>query len=77
MTLIVCPDCNKEVSSLAEICLHCGRPMSTDIKCPNCKSTDIHKISLTNKLGSTLVFGIFAANKLTKTYECDDCEFRW
>lgn len=77
MALITCPDCSKEISSSADSCPHCGRPMSTSIKCPNCKSTEVHKISSASKVGSALMFGIFAAGKLTKTYQCDDCKFRW
>ena len=77
MALITCPDCNKEISSSADSCPHCGRPMATSIKCPNCKSTDVHKISSASKVGSALMFGIFAAGKLTKTYQCDVCKFRW
>ena len=28
MALIKCPDCSKEISDVAEKCIHCGRPMS-------------------------------------------------
>lgn len=77
MALIKCPDCNKEISSLAETCLHCGRPMYPDGECPNCQSCDIHEISLASKVGSALIFGIFSGDKLTKTYQCDSCGFRW
>ncbi len=27
MALIQCPDCGKEVSELAPVCIHCGRPL--------------------------------------------------
>ena len=77
MPLTACPDCNNQISDAAENCLHCGRPMSTGIKCPNCKSTHVHKISSASKVGSALMFGVFAAGKLTKTYQCDSCKFRW
>lgn len=29
MALIECPDCHNKISSLAEICIHCGRPINT------------------------------------------------
>jgi len=77
MALITCPDCKKEISSEAESCPNCGRPMSTAIKCPNCKSTNVEKISAGSKVGSALMFGIFAAGKLTKTYHCKACKYRW
>lgn len=42
-------------------------------KCPICQSTNIHKISATNKVGSALMFGIFAAGHVSKTFKCDNC----
>ena len=27
MALIQCPDCGKEISDLAEMCINCGRPI--------------------------------------------------
>ena len=27
MALIVCPDCGKQISDQANVCIHCGRPM--------------------------------------------------
>lgn len=29
MALIICPECNGSISDKAEICIHCGYPMST------------------------------------------------
>lgn len=29
MALVKCPECDKEISSIAEACPHCGRPMKT------------------------------------------------
>lgn len=42
-------------------------------KCPVCSSTNIHKISLTNKAASTIAFGVLAAGYVSKTYKCDTC----
>lgn len=42
-------------------------------KCPICHSTNIHKISMTNKAASALAFGFFAAGHVSKTYKCDVC----
>lgn len=28
MALIQCPDCGKQISDLASVCIHCGRPMA-------------------------------------------------
>ena len=77
MALIECVDCKNQISSEADKCPHCGRPVSTAIKCPNCKSTNVEKISSASKVGSALMWGIFAAGKLTKTYHCKNCKFRW
>jgi len=77
MALIECPECKKQVSSNAENCIHCGSPISTAIKCPTCKSTNVHKISAGSKIGSALLIGVFSVGKLTKTYQCDDCNYRW
>jgi transposase-like protein len=77
MPLITCPDCQKEISDSAENCPNCGRPMQTAIKCPNCKSTRVEKISTASKLGSALMWGALAANKLKSSYKCLDCKFKW
>ena len=42
-------------------------------KCPICGSTNIHKISNTNKLFSILTFGIYAVVHVGKTWKCDNC----
>ena len=39
MALIKCPECNKEVSDKAEICVHCGYPISKWIKEKNSDSS--------------------------------------
>lgn len=77
MPLITCPDCNNQVSDSAESCPNCGRPFQTSIKCPNCKSSNIEKISFGSKLGAGLMWGVFAANKLKSTYKCNDCKYKW
>lgn len=47
------------------------------IKCSNCGSINIKKISGANKVGSAVLFGIFSVGKLTKTYQCNKCGYRW
>ncbi len=42
-------------------------------KCPICSSIKIHKISLTNKAASAVVFGVLSAGHVSKTYKCDTC----
>lgn len=47
------------------------------IKCSNCGSINTKKISGVNKVGSVALFGIFSVGKLTKTYQCNKCGYRW
>lgn len=77
MALIKCSECGKEISSSAESCPNCGNPMSTGIKCPTCKSDNVKKISGASKVGSAVMFGVFAMGKLTKTYQCNKCGYKW
>lgn len=42
-------------------------------RCPICHSSQIHKISATNKVASALTFGVFAAGHVSKTFKCDTC----
>ena len=83
MALIKCPACEKEISSEAMSCPGCGHPIKTvhdktgTIRCPNCKSTNVGKISAASKVGSAALFGVFSVGKLTKTYQCKSCGYRW
>lgn len=47
------------------------------IRCPNCHSGNVHKISVLSKAGSVALIGVFAMGKISKTYECDKCGYRW
>ena len=80
--LIKCSDCGKEVSKNASACPHCGNPISVDEiagkpKCPNCKSTNIKKISLRNKIGSAALIGVFSIGHISKTFKCNNCGYKW
>lgn len=46
-------------------------------KCITCGSYHIHKIKVSSKAGSALVFGLFAAGRMSKTWHCDDCGTEW
>lgn len=76
-SLVKCPSCGKDISSLAESCPNCGRPVSIVVRCPSCKSTNVKKISSASKAGSALMWGVFAMGKISKTYECKNCGYRW
>ncbi|MEA4825147.1 MAG: ribosomal protein L7/L12 [Clostridium sp.] len=47
------------------------------ISCPNCKSENVHRIDSLSKAGSVALLGVFSIGKIIKTYECDDCGYRW
>lgn len=52
--LINCPCCGKEISNMAEVCIHCGQPINSGVQisassknissivCPVCKSSNIN-----------------------------------
>lgn len=47
------------------------------IKCPTCGSTNVKKISGASKVGSAVAFGVFSLGKLSKTFECKNCGYKW
>ena len=57
MALIKCPECRKEVSSIAKACPNCGAPIDTAIRCPKYGSTDTKVISGTSKTVSVALWG--------------------
>ena len=50
---------------------------STLPKCPICQSTNLKKISNWSKSASTLVWGVLAAGRVSKTWHCNNCESEW
>lgn len=46
-------------------------------KCPVCGSTRLVKISASNKIGTTMVLGVFALGHISKTYKCKDCGMKF
>lgn len=77
MALIKCPGCQKDVSSNAKACPHCGEPIDSSIRCPKCGSTNTKVISGASKAGSVLLWGVFAANKVLSKYMCVDCRHKF
>mgnify|MGYP001415186902 FL=1 len=73
MALIKCPECGREVSSIAKACPSCGAPIDTSIRCPKCGSANTSVISGASKAVSVAVWGVFAANKVLSKYKCNDC----
>jgi len=48
-----------------------------EIKCPTCGSKNVEKISKASKAKSALLFGVFAAGKMSKTFKCNNCDYTW
>ena len=46
-------------------------------RCPTCGSIDIEKISEASKVGKVVLFGLFAAESISKTFHCKNCGYRW
>ena len=44
------------------------------IRCPYCQSTNIKKITGLSKASSVVLWGIFAAGKVSKNYHCNNCK---
>ena len=50
MALIICPECNKEVSEKAKICPHCGYPIAADQTINSCQEVTIVEEDLSNQI---------------------------
>jgi predicted Zn-ribbon and HTH transcriptional regulator len=46
-------------------------------RCPTCQSTKIEKISKKSKVGSAVLWGVFALGKVSKTFKCKNCGYSW
>jgi len=49
VALVPCKACGKQISAEADACIHCGQPMNTAIKCPNCRSPKRGRRALTHR----------------------------
>ena len=46
------------------------------ILCPNCRSSNVQKISAGRKLAGAIGFGLFSKTA-TSQYECKKCKYKW
>ena len=87
-----CQQCGHSLEETARFCSSCGKdqgaafsithahyaPVSQPVpKCPTCGSPHIQKISLTNKAGSIVGFGVFSIGHVSKTFKCTKCGYKW
>lgn len=47
------------------------------ITCPNCKSDNVKKIGAGSKVVAGALFRVFAMGKISKTWQCNKCKFKW
>lgn len=66
--LCICTQCN---SILRTNFLSKQKPL---VSCPYCNSTNTKKISSISKAGNVALFGIFALNKTSKQWHCNNCK---
>lgn len=74
-----CPacGCNKIIPEDEYFAIDSSQPTTQNIpKCPTCGSTKVHPISAGKKAIGFAMVGIFSKN-FGKSYECDDCKYRW
>ncbi len=92
MALIKCPECGKEVSDKAAVCIHCGYPLKQTVapnggnssinsmsgipRCPTCGSVNVEKISNLNRGVSVAMWGAMS-KKINKSFKCKNCGFTW
>ena len=69
MSLIKCPECGKDVSSLAEKCIHCGYPLQRQIKYKSYKAMKKEKEERKKKLEKE------AMEKKEKSYLMVKCPY--
>lgn len=74
--LASCSACNKQISTKAESCPHCGHPTGVHV-CPKCNSTNTKVISGSSKATSIFLWGPFAANNVLSKFQCKDCGHKW
>ena len=47
------------------------------VRCPSCGKENAYKITVSNKVGSAALFGVFSIGHLSKTFKCDSCGYKW
>lgn len=48
----------------------------TLVKCPTCSSTDVTRISASEKVANIALFGLFG-NKRKMQFQCNNCKYMW
>ena len=66
----ICVKCDKTLYSnnLKDI-----PPPEPEVKCPYCGSLNTEKITKASKVGSFVLWGVFAIGKSTKEWHCNRC----
>ena len=72
---LYCNNIHESQNPLIEV--NKSRNKSNIPHCPTCQSTNIKKISTTNKVGSAVAFGVFSVGHLSKTFKCNNCGMKF
>ena len=70
---------NKEIPKALTISkndMNTPKENKPQIKCPTCSSTDVEKISSTERAGSVFLLGMFS-KKINKSFKCKNCGYTW
>lgn len=82
---IVCDECGnigngiiqyKNNPNIKDIIINKPKTQSTKPHCPTCNSTNIQKISGTERFVTTGLFGLASSN-VGKTMHCKNCGYKW
>lgn len=74
---LTCQRCGNIHDSINPLLKNESEQQSSSPKCPVCNSFNINKISITNKVGSVAMFGLFATGHISKTFKCGNCGMKF
>jgi predicted RNA-binding Zn-ribbon protein involved in translation (DUF1610 family) len=51
--------------------------IDTDVECPTCHMQTVMRIKASDKVATAALIGVFALGKISKTFLCLNCGYRW
>lgn len=67
---------NKQMNEIIKQTQEFQGQQTNTIKCPNCQSTDVQKLSTASKVVGVGLLGL-ASKTVGKTYKCNKCGYYW
>ncbi len=93
MALIKCPECGKEISDQAPVCIHCGYPLhqqpvqsggSPNINpgasnAPRCPTCGSTNVERISNInrGISVAMWGMMSKKINKSFKCKNCGYTW